>query len=248
MRVLDMRDRRRLTLLVMAGATAVLVVGAIGLAVLKVQAPRQAGVRVQGRGSSTTACKEVLQGELPMLTALPNPRAQDSINADIESSLCTWAQQEMRLGQPEISGLTGFGVGYRVHYLDEHLVSIQVQTATISSKQAHPSQHALTLNYLLADGARIERSKIFYPYDITLNNLLTAASSPPRYAEWAEWADSEQSEPFEVDTFVIDNHGIVFVFDPCALVACVAGYISLPVPYASLTGLIDPQGAAAPYL
>lgn len=151
----------------------------------------------------------------------------------------------MRLDQPEISGLTGFSMGYRVHYLDERLVSIQVQTGSISSRQAHPSEHALTLNYLLADGARIDRSKLFYPYDITLDNLLTAAGSPPQYAEWAS---RTLYETIEVDTFLIDNRSVVFVFDPCQLDACAAGYISLPVPYAGLAGLIDPQGAAAPYL
>ncbi|HZM78521.1 MAG TPA: hypothetical protein VFC19_22570 [Candidatus Limnocylindrales bacterium] len=240
-----MRDRRRIALLVMAGAAVALVAGAIGLAKPKEPAPGQAGVTVQGRSSSTAACKGVLQGELPRLTGLSNTRAQDSINADIESSLCTWAQQEMRLDDRENSGLTGFSMAYRVHYLDKHLVSIQVQTGTISRKQAHPAEHALTLNYLLADGARIERSKLFYPYDLTLDNLLTVASSPPRYAEWVNLT---RSDTVEVDTFLIDNRGVVFVFDPCRLDACAAGYVSLPVPYANLTGLIDPQGAAAPYL
>lgn len=199
---------------------------------------------VQDAKPSAGECGRVLQGNLPALTKLSAAQVEKAINADIEASVCEWAQERLREAKRYKSALNGFGVGYKIHYLDQYLVSMEVLTATISTLQAHPAQEVITFNYKLDDGMRIELSDVFYPYEFTLRNLLAAVGGPTEYADWTDW----EPEPVKFDAFLIDDHGVVFVFAPCRLDACIAGFTSIVAPYSKLTGLIDPRGVAEPYL
>lgn len=180
------------------------------------------------------------EGEVATLTELPDGRVQDAINSDLTASLCDWGKERQREMEGYGLDLPGFGLGSIVHHLDHHLYSVEVRTATISDRQAHPAEGVLTFNYALADGARIELPDLFLPYEFTLAEAIAAAVGPDGYTAAAD--------ALQFDAFLVDDRGIEFVFPPCRLDACAAGYISVSVPYPDLAGLVDPDGVAAPYL
>lgn len=154
-------------------------------------------------------------------------------------SLCDWAHERQRESESFGSDLAGFSLESGIYHLDHHLFSVELRTATISEMQAHPAEEVLTFNYSLANGGRIELSDLFLPYDFALGGVIAGEAGSPGYAA--------QAEDNGYDAFLVDDLGIEFVFPPCRLEACAAGYISVFVPYADLAGLIDPDGAAAPY-
>jgi hypothetical protein len=194
----------------------------------------------------------VLNGTLPILT--PEGRRQDRINREIAAEVAAWAEDradEMRKYDLDIPR---FDLETRIHFLDQHLYSVEIRITTSTPTSVHPLRRLQTFVYRLADGARLSLKSMFMPYGFTLREQIYGAIESEEIRRELEEEEARRSmtgepaPPWLYRDFLVDDRGIVLVYPPCVLNVCAGDYVSVTIPYADLVGLIDPDGVAAPYL
>jgi hypothetical protein len=129
------------------------------------------------------------------------------------------------------------------------LVSLQFGITGYSAGAAHPYHYTRTFNYQLSTGQELTLDQLFLPGADYLNVLADycKAELQQRLGSDVFFVEGADPKPENYPNWNLSWEGVIITFDEYQVAPYAAGPQMIPIPYAVLKEIIDPQGPAAEF-
>ena len=126
-----------------------------------------------------------------------------------------------------------------------NLISLKFEFYTYADGAAHPYSYTLTYTYNLQTGQEIAFEQLFLPGSNYLELIASYCKNELSAREIgfdATFITGADPTPENYHNWNITPTGLLISFDPYQVAAYAAGPQTVTIPYAELSGLIDPGG------
>jgi len=126
-----------------------------------------------------------------------------------------------------------------------NLISIQFSISFYSDGAAHPGHYSHTLTYDLEGGAEVPLARLFLSgvdYLTPISDYCVAALRQRDFGLDDSWLGGASPTEDNYRNWNVTSEGLLITFDEYQVAPYAAGPQEVIVPYAELTGILDPNG------
>lgn len=191
-----------------------------------------------------------LHTETPVMQGSDDPRV-----TQFNAAVAALVQEEVTafkeaapdaLDTPEGSS---FDVSFAIVSPSGDPVSLQFGITGYSAGAAHPYHYTRTFNYQLSTGQELTLDQLFLPGADYLKVIADycRAELQQRLGSDVFFAEGADPKPENYHNWNLSSQGLIITFDEYQVAPYAAGPQMIPIPYAVLKEIIDPQGPAAEF-
>jgi hypothetical protein len=178
---------------------------------------------------------------LPVLKDPSRPDVARQVNAELQDYVTREVTRTVRAEQHDYGPQDTVSLSSSVRFLGSGIYSIEMQTAVNGPGRAHPAEYVLTRNYWLRNGRPLALADLFLAPKAKLYSGIIEINTEDQL-RGQTFDDPQPASGDFGEHYLISKDGLRFVFAPCDIGPCSAGYLESEVGYRELARYIDPDG------
>jgi hypothetical protein len=191
-----------------------------------------------------------LIAQVPALTGSNDPRVlqfNQQMEVLVQQEVDSFKQSLTDAPNPPIAMGSSFDLKYFLISPWGDILSLKFVIDSYYDGAAHPGQYSRTFTFDLATGYQVNLDQLFQPGTNYLQELSDYCKNDLTGRDIAFDASNTGADPLPDNyrNWNISADGLVITFDAYQVAAYAAGPQIVTIPYAVLTGIIDPQGPLA---
>jgi hypothetical protein len=188
-----------------------------------------------------------LHAETPVLQSSDDPRVTHfnaAVAALVQEEVAAFKQAAPEaLDTPEGSS---FDLSFAIISPPGDLVSLQFRITGYSAGAAHPYHYTRTFNYQLSTGQELTLAQLFLPGADYLKVIADYCRAELQQRLGDDFfVDGADPKPENYQNWNLSSEGLIITFDEYQVAPYAAGPQTVTIPYATLEGVVDPQGPVA---
>lgn len=205
---------------------------------------------IETNPGSETFPPYTITAQTPQLTGSDDPHVlafNQRMGDLVDTALEEYRRGFQELPVTEFSNSSTLEMTYKAVAVMGDLWSFKFDFSFYADGAAHPGLNSITINYDLGRGHELQLGDLFLPGSAYLETISDYCTTELQKQPYAEAFTLEGAAPTEQNyrNWNLTPDGLMITFDTYQVAPGAAGSQTINIPFAILSGLLDPQGPLA---